>query len=494
MPPGGIAEAIFDGRDSRDSRGQRGLHFEWVASDPQLVQIRSPASFITRVRFLKPGVYLVGLRARDATQQEDFQSLDVRVLPPEQKEPVSLLPPPRDFLVAVAGKPLDAPIMVVAGAPFPDLQLLAGPPGLVVDPAFAKIHWVPPLAAAGTKVDVQIRAVSADTEEVLPLAIEVIDPIQPDVVYAFPLPPGGRDDPGAGAGAGNEAGGGGSLGPAPLFISDQAPVEPSLALELSALSGAESCSVQLVSAGGAPADPFDGLLFDPGCAGAGSAGLYASGSAGTKLLDSVSNDFTVELWLSSVSPAVPPGGRGFIFSMSSGATDINWLVGHDGAQTYTAVVRVNGVAESLSVSAAPRVDGLVNLIFVRQGDEHRFYVNGSRAASRAVPHADPVTATLDTSYQVCLGNSSDESRPFDGRFHFAAIYGEALSDTLIGFLDELGPKYPADGDDVPAPIADICPDPREIRRGVDADGSLSRSGIGGGGCGAGDDGSFWISG
>ncbi len=79
---------------------------------------------------------------------------------------------------------------------------------------------------------------------------------------------------------------------------------------------------------------------------------------------------------------------------------------------------------------------------------------------------------------MLLGNSSDESRPFNGRVHLSAIYPEALSDALIGLLDQLGPRYPTDGPILP-PIVDICPDPREIRR-VDADGSESRAQVPGG--------------
>ncbi len=481
LPPAGVAEAFYDGRGSRDSRGGRAIGYIWQTPEPAVVDIHSPNAFLTRVEFKAPGRYVLRLVVFDALDQQRFADafLQVDVVKGAVDEAAVFLPPLPDLLVAIAGRRFELPLTLVGGSPFPDLQVVNGPRGLIVDPALARLRWLPPMDAAGRQFAFEVLATNTVGTRVLPLAIKVLDPAQPVILYGFPLSTGGRDDGGI---PGAAAGGGGSLGPAPLFLGDQAPIEPSLALELSPFLPGEDCAVQLVTAGGA--DPFDGLRFDPECAGAGSSGGYFSGSAAAKILENVTNDFTIELWLSRVSAVAPPGGRSFVFSMSSGTASIDWLIGHDGGATFTAVVRVNGVGEELSVTASPRADGLTNLVFVRSGDEHRFYVNGARAVSRNVPHADPVDASWDPSYALFLGNSSDETRPFDGDFHLAAMYGEALSDALIRFLDTMGPSIPS-FDGVPAPIADICPDPREIRRGVDADGSLSHSLIGGGGGGGG---------
>ncbi len=481
MPPAGIAEAIYDGRGSRDDRGAQALRYEWRVTGLNGVEVQSPASFITRVRFGIPGSYIVELFVAQAPdfQKPDRAQVVVEVLPPGVIESPEFFPLDPQLLVAVVGRPIDIPLVAVKGLQFQAIQILVGPPGIKLLPERGKLIWIPPPEAAGQEVPVVLALAGPEGNVTLSFAIRVLDSGEPLLMYAFPPP---KKAGGAGAG-GIEMpgdGGGGTLSSAPLVLEDQSLAQPSLGLQLS-LGAPETCAVQLVTAGGG--DAFDGLLFQPGCAGAASSGLYFTGSSADKVMDDIVSDFTIELWVSQVSAAVPPGGRAFIFSMSSGTADINWLVAHDGGSDYTVSVRVNGAQEELSVSARPRADGLTNLVFVRSGNTHAIYVNGRRSAGRNVPPANPVDASWDSTQQVLLGSSSDESRPFSGRVHLSAIYPEALSDALIGLLDQLGPRYPTD-EPIPPPIADICPDPREIRR-VDADGSESRSqmpdGNGGGG-------------
>lgn len=496
LPPARLIEAIFDGRESTDSRGTRALRYRWTAlAGPSVqVEVLSPFTSVTRLR-LQVGAgadllvpVMINLEVQETVQggASASASANLLLLGNAPIGPPRFVRPPRDLLVAVAGRPFELPILIAEGLPWPFPAPLDAPEGLEVDPNIGRLFWVPRIEDAGRNHPVVLLAANASGETVLNLSIEVLEPGHPLALYAFPLP----DAPGQGGGA--------SLEPAPSTLPDQSVTFPALDLQLSFLAAEETCAVQLIRAGGG--DPLDGLLFSPGCAGppVSASGVYLSGSAGTKLTDLITNDFTIEVWLSSVSPALPPGGRGYIFSMSRGTAEINWLVAHAGADSYRASVNLGGppllglrgegrgagAPDEISFSAAPRGDGLTNIVFVRRGNTHSVHVNGSLVTSIEVPAVDLI-AGWDPRYGITLGNSDDESRPFAGRIHLTAVYGEALGDGMIRYLDELGPRVPSPGE-IPRPIADICPDPREIRRGVLADGSLSRSVAGGGGGGGGD--------
>ncbi len=334
MPPAGIAEAIFDGRNVLDSRGTQALRYQWRVSGQKGGEVVSPASFVTRLRFRLPGLYLVELLVAKAPEfrKLDRTELMVEVLPPNLTESPELFPIDPRFLVAVVGRPVDIPLVAVRGLRFELIAVLSGPPDLEFLPEQGRIVWVPPPGAAGQDIPVVLGLDGVDGQMKFTFSIHVLDSVEPLVIHAFPLP-----NPAAGGGA---DGGGGTLSAAPLVLEDQSLAQPTLGLQLS-LEALEFCAVQLVTQG--DGDPFHGILFNPGCAGVFSSGLYFSGSSADKLIESIVNDFTIELWVSQVSPLLPPGGRSFIFSMSSGTADVNWLLGHNGGIDYTANVRVNGV-------------------------------------------------------------------------------------------------------------------------------------------------------
>ena len=111
---------------------------------------------------------------------------------------------------------------------------------------------------------------------------------------------------------------------------------------------------------------------------------------------------------------------------------------------------------TLTISAgADFADGEAHhLVYVRRGESHRLYVDGTlveEASSAAGLQWSP-------DYEFFLGNDPLMERAFAGDVLFAGAYPEALSDGLIAYLFTLGPVIPEE-DDIPDPIADICPDP-----------------------------------
>jgi hypothetical protein len=63
-------------------------------------------------------------------------------------------------------------------------------------------------------------------------------------------------------------------------------------------------------------------------------------------------------------------------------------------------------------------------------DSIRFYVDGNRLTNTPhTVHLDPLD--LSTATTLCLGNSFEGGRSFEGRIHYAAIYSVALSESTI---------------------------------------------------------------
>ena len=464
-------EFILDGRESTDGFGGAALRYRWSpAGGDADIDIVSPFAAVTRVRIrpLLPATFvaiqLQVQRAPDFNAQDQeihvIQLVEPGTVP---NEPPQLFAPPRDFLVAVAGQEFRLPLMVEFGVPYPDdIQFLAPEPaGFGVDLLLGEIVWTPLLSDAGRDHVIEFLADNGEPGA-FPglLQIRVVPPGSPVLMYAFPIP----------------GGGGGTLGPAPGTIPDQGSAQPEIGLQLSPLAPGTECAVQLITADVIPGHPFDGVLFDPACVPSAS-GLYFTAAPSGGLLPAGANDFSLEVWVSNVG--TPPAGRGYIFSNSEGsvASGINWLLAHDGVDSFAVDVKVDATVETLSVTASPRPDGLTQLVFVRRGDAHELYVNGSFVVGDpAVAPADLV-AGWDADYPITLGNSDDETRPFEGNLHLAVFYDTALSANLISYLDEIGSGVPTD---VPPPVADICPDPGEIRRIVEADGSQSHSLLGAG--------------
>ena len=474
LPPESFAAVILDGRQSTDGLGGTALRYFWTPVNDANVEILSPLAGVTLVR-IPPTQQATAVSIRLAVERapdgnaRDEETITIEIVSPDlfPDEPPHIFPPPLDLLVAVVGQQFDLPLVFDAGVPFPAIEFVGPVPrGFGVEPTTGKIDWIPHPRDADREFQIDFLAKNRVGEFPGRLQIRVVHPGTPVLMYAFPL----------------AGGGGGTLSSAPGTISDDGTTQPEMDLQLSPLTPGTECAVQLITAGGG--DPYDGVLFDPGCVPA-SSGLYFTAAPSGGLLPPGSNDFSLELWVSGVQP--PPAGRGYIFSNSQGSgANLNWLIAHDGGENFAGVVNVGGVETTLSVNASPRPDGLTQLVLVRRGDSHEFFVNGSFVDDVAVAPADLVGG-WNANYPVTLGNSTDEAQPFNGNVHLAVFYNNALSANLISYLDEIGFEVPTS---VPPPVADICPDPGEIRRIVEADGSLSHSLLGvdeggGGGVGAG---------
>ncbi|MBI4606038.1 MAG: hypothetical protein HY721_29075 [Planctomycetes bacterium] len=489
LPPARSAEAIFDGRESRDAEGGKALVYRWLAPDPAAVQVLSPARSATRVRFLRPGKALLRLQVMGAPDflRPGAAEVTVDVVDPRTVQlpeaPALFLPQDelfQDFLVAVAGGPaeLALPLMFTSGLPFPDIALIDGPPGLGIDSIAGIVRWRPGFPQAGQAHEVEILARNNSGQQRVRLAIQAVDRGMPIVLYAFPLPrPGGGD--GDGDGDGDDIGAGGGTGPPPDPFPDQSPIPLPLDLQIVDPVANDQGVVGVTQE--PPADPFDGVRYvatcaaTPGCV----QGAYASLDAAEKLPENIDNDFSIEVWLKSRVLPAPAASPAFVFGMSEGAAS-NFAVGFRSDGRHEVSVRTTAGAIVSSVATGQPLDSDFHLVFVREGNTHRFYVDGTKVTEEQVPPGD--LGNWDASLPIRLLSSSDESRPFFGEVYLAAVYGEALSDRTILVLSGLDPTIP-DPDLVLAPRADICPDPREIRRGaVEADGSLSQplAGAGGG--------------
>ena len=462
LPPESFAAVILDGRQSTDGLGGTALRYFWTPVNDANVEILSPLAAVTLVRIPRTqqatSVSIQLAVERPPTgDARDEETITIDIVSPDlfPEEPPHIFPPPLDLLVAVVGQQFNLPVVFDAGVPYPIIEFLGPVPrGFGVEPTTGKINWIPDLRDAGLDFQIDFLAKNRVGEFPGRFQIRVVHPGTPVLMFAFPL----------------AGGGGGTLEEAPLTISDDGSAQPAMDLQLS-VSGDE-CAVQLISAPPGDPDPFDGVLFDPGCV-PGSSGVYFTAAPSGGLLPPGSNDFSLELWVSGVQP--PPAGRGYIFSNSQGSgADLNWLIAHDGGENFAGVVNVGGVEAELSVTASPRPDGLTQLVFVRRGDTHEFFVNGSFVDDVAVAPADLVGG-WNANYPVTLGNSELGTQPFSGNVHLAVFYNNALSPNLIRYLDEIGFAVPTS---VPPPVADICPDPGEIRRIVEADGSLSHSELG----------------
>lgn len=515
LPLEGFAEVLLDGRASIDAQQGTALRYYWDLPQGEGggAEILQPKQSVTRVRFSAPGLFTVRLTvfccgkflaAASVTQTVEV----VGAATPAIDHAPLVLAPVRAALMTVAGRPFERALTLLEGAPFPSFELLKAPRGLQFNARTQVISWLPGLSDASLSHPVSLRVSNEVSDVLVEFEIIVIDPGVSVGLYDF-TPAGGPDVP---------PGDGPVLAEAPTVILDRGLLEPPLDLVLQ-LGDAPECSVQVVLPDPALQDPrpagdrhgFPALRFDPTCAGvlprAGAAvlppegdgggagvapssgGFYTSGSSATSFFEAVDNDFSVELWLSDApldQPGADPDVAAFVFAMGStdATEDFNWLVSLGDNGAYTASVQTTDPTPVSLTTTADFSDSTAHqLVLVRAGNTHRFYVDGALAAESIGAEVD---LDWDGGYSFLLGNDGLQTRPFAGDILLASAYPGALSSTLIDFLFDLGPIVPGAGD-VPAPIADICPDPRELERGtVYADGSLSTAGVGvGGGAGGG---------
>ena len=507
LPARGFAEVLFDARGSTDANGKDALRFLWEAVDapPGAVEILQPKQSFTRVRFFQGGVFAIRLTTF-SNKAFSFQFSTVRTV-----AVVSLIGAvdfatpliaevPESTLFAVAGRPFRRTLTLLDGSGPLVIEVLKGPKGLTLEPETLGIAWTPELSDANTKHELSVRVSNDGGAAEETLVITVLDPGQPTGIYDFQTQ--SRDELDGQFVLGNVVlGEGGVAATALPVLIDRGPFEPPLDLYLQ-LGDAPECAVQRITPDDGPnGDDFAGVRFAPDCAepvdvrdvgdggGAGlpSGGVYQSGSSATSFFDAVENDFSVEVWLTNTPTEQPAGEDGdpaFIFAMASGTTSaFNWVIGAEDGE-FVGMVRTTA-AEPVVVTRATTdfSDASAHqLVLVREGNAHRLYVDGALATEVL---AENSSLDWNPTYDFLLGNDGTGTVPFAGDVLLTGAYPEAMSSELIDFLFDLGPEIPA-VEDVPAPIAEICPDPREVERGVvDVDGSLSSPGLGGEGGGAG---------
>ena len=369
------------------------------------------------------------------------------------------------------------------------------PAGLRFDPATGRLQWAPSIEQAGRIWVLQLRAVNeAGPSPEVEYLVRVLDSAVPVLLFDFTpllLPPPGE------------------FPPSPVY-SDLTDVHTPLPLYLVLPPGTPECSVRqvipedILPAGERPLltpgvlfEPLcEGVLGDGGIAGVSSTGgYYTSGTSALQVSKSITKEFTLEVWLSSMNDlqsGVTATRPAYIWSHSESTTGVNWLIGcegdtdGDGLETYVFEVQLDGEATPRVASVEADFSDPVErqLVFVKDEDEHRFYVDGVEVAA-ARETGVPTTVDWDSTYQIYIGAAEGGSNPMTGTLHGYSIYSEALSDAAIAWLESIGSAIPGDAE-VPPPSVAICPDPTLIGRvrGLSLDGGMTEAGIGLPGMGA----------
>jgi hypothetical protein len=502
-PP--FAEMVVEGLASTDANGGRALRYFWSIPGalPGEAEVEHPRRQLTRVRFSRPGLFTLALHVRGAPDfdkaSESVASQAIEVVPSEGGEPGKLLvvlPLRPELLTGVAERRFRSAFTLLGGVgpgqTPPRFEKLAGPRGLDLDPLSGVISWVPRLVDAGEEHRVRVRVASPDDPRQdfeTEVAIRVLDPAQPVTLFeALRDVRPGAGGLGLGEGGGAGAGGGASLVPAPAVLADHGPFEPPLDLYLF-LGEAPACSVAgVVPDEGGGGDLAGAIRFAPTCEEGGdpfsAGGVYLSGASASAFVEEVDDGFTVELWLANVpddQPWADGAAPASIFSMAEtdSATSFNWRIGAEDGGRYVATVRT--VAGNFTIATDQDFSGPEphHLVYVREGAEHRFYVDGVRVEEET----DPGDLLFDADFEIFLGNDPVLGHAFAGDVVLWGVYPEAFGDALVEAYFLTGSEIPSD---VPGPTAEICPDPSEVNRGdVEADGAQSAPGIGGGGGGGG---------
>ena len=143
-----------------------------------------------------------------------------------------------------------------------------------------------------------------------------------------------------------------------------------------------------------------------------------------------SGELTVEAW---VTPGKPQqSGPARVVTISADSGQRNLTLGHDGTKFDVRLRTTKTNDNGLPSLATP--DGVVKAerthvvyTFARDGTA-RLYVNGKRVAEQTVG-GDP--SNWDENFKLGLGDELTGDRPWDGAFHFVALYGRALGESEV---------------------------------------------------------------
>lgn len=143
-----------------------------------------------------------------------------------------------------------------------------------------------------------------------------------------------------------------------------------------------------------------------------------------------SGELTVETW---VTPAKPQqSGPARIVTISADSGQRNATLGHEGARfevrLRTTRTNGNGLPALASPEGTARAERThVAYTFARDGNA-RIYVNGKRVAEQ---NTGGDLSNWDENFRLGLGNELTGDRPWDGSFHFVALYSRALGDAEV---------------------------------------------------------------
>jgi hypothetical protein len=143
-----------------------------------------------------------------------------------------------------------------------------------------------------------------------------------------------------------------------------------------------------------------------------------------------SGELTIETW---ITPAKSPqAGPARVVTISSDTSQRNVTLGHDGThfevRLRTTKTNANGIpalASPVGLAKAERT----HVVYTFGRDGHaRLYVNGKRVAEQDVGGD---LSNWDENLKLGLGNEFTGDRPWEGAFHFVALYGRALGEAEV---------------------------------------------------------------
>lgn len=170
------------------------------------------------------------------------------------------------------------------------------------------------------------------------------------------------------------------------------------------------------------------------------------------------NELTIEAWIRFEPEQVDQRGPARIVTLSNGAKNRYFTLGHEKDQNYVVRLRVEDATDSnglllpdektppIATNSESIKAGLTHLAFTRQANgEMRFFINGQEAASNTVPNnLFPINQERgqnrdpDQTFRFALANETTNDRPWLGEYRLVAIYNRALTPTEVSTLTQAG--------------------------------------------------------
>lgn len=180
-----------------------------------------------------------------------------------------------------------------------------------------------------------------------------------------------------------------------------------------------------------------------------------------------SNEFSVETWITPAKTV--QSGPARIVTISADTGRRNLTLGQDGDR-YDVRLRTTGTdANGIPSLASP--DGAVrkertHVVYTFGHGLARIYVNGERVAERKI---DGDLSNWDEGFRLGLGNEFTGDRPWQGQFHFLALYDRALDEAQIKHHFETGSSDLRGVEPIATVLAAATPAEREQYAALEAE-------------------------